>query len=177
VDRDDRQKDKAKIKSLGLPMGQQRKRVERQLDGCQGDGPVVANGCIFCRDKSKQCKTKRGTPRLPVVLVLMSLFVVKGETMGNMSYCRFENTALDMQECADALEAMMEGEDDCLSERERRGLKIMLEIMGNIIANVADHLNVDYEKVLDEMMDNPDRLEEQLNETFTGIYQEDDCDE
>jgi hypothetical protein len=112
-----------------------------------------------------------------VVLVLMSLFVVKGETMGNMSYCRFENTALDMQECADALEAMMEGEDDCLSERERRGLKIMLEIMGNIIANVADHLNVDYEKVLDEMMDNPDRLEEQLNETFTGIYQEDDCDE
>ena len=43
--------------------------------------------------------------------------------MGNMSYCRFENTARDLRDCLQALE---NGELDDLSSYEKDGLQQIL---------------------------------------------------
>ncbi len=51
--------------------------------------------------------------------------------MGNMSYCRFENTARDLQDCLDAIE---NGEiNDLSSQYEVDGLEELLEICKNIV--------------------------------------------
>ena len=44
--------------------------------------------------------------------------------MGNMSYCRFENTARDLRDCLDAIE---NEEIDDLSSYEKDGLESLLE--------------------------------------------------
>ena len=45
--------------------------------------------------------------------------------MGNMSYCRFENTARDLRDCLQAIE---NGELDDLSSYERDGLEELLDL-------------------------------------------------
>tara|TARA_R100000781_G_scaffold54842_1_gene35800 strand:+ start:943 stop:1155 length:213 start_codon:yes stop_codon:yes gene_type:complete len=45
--------------------------------------------------------------------------------MANMSYCRFENTAGDLQDC---LEAIENGEINDLNQYEIRGIKDVLEL-------------------------------------------------
>jgi len=50
--------------------------------------------------------------------------------MGNMSYCRFENTARDLKDCVDALE---NGETQELSNREIEGLEDLLRSCESII--------------------------------------------
>jgi len=47
--------------------------------------------------------------------------------MANMSYCRMENTARDLQDCVDAIEAgdYAHGE---MSRSEQRGLKDIVEL-------------------------------------------------
>jgi len=50
--------------------------------------------------------------------------------MGNMSYCRFENTARDLADCLDALE---NGEHtEGLSSYEKRGLEDLLSYCDEI---------------------------------------------
>ena len=44
--------------------------------------------------------------------------------MGNMSYCRFENTARDLRDCVSAIE---NGELDDLSSYEKDGLEELLD--------------------------------------------------
>jgi hypothetical protein len=44
--------------------------------------------------------------------------------MGNMSYCRFENTARDLRDCLQAIE---NGELDDLSSYEKDGLESLLD--------------------------------------------------
>jgi hypothetical protein len=44
--------------------------------------------------------------------------------MGNMSYCRFENTARDLGDCLDAIE---NGETNDLSAYETSGLRDLLD--------------------------------------------------
>ena len=44
--------------------------------------------------------------------------------MGNMSYCRFENTSRDLLDCLQAIE---NGELDDLSSYEKDGLESLLE--------------------------------------------------
>ena len=44
--------------------------------------------------------------------------------MGNMSYCRFENTARDLRDCLQAIE---NGETDDLSSYEQDGLESLLD--------------------------------------------------
>lgn len=48
-----------------------------------------------------------------------------------MSYCRYENTSLDMQDVVDTLYDSDCGED--LSQYERRGLKTILELAKDIV--------------------------------------------
>lgn len=50
--------------------------------------------------------------------------------MSNMSYCRFENTSDDLQDC---LSAIYNGETDDLNEYEQRGLKKILNIARTIV--------------------------------------------
>jgi len=50
--------------------------------------------------------------------------------MGNMSYCRFENTAADMQDCIWAIE---EGDTYDLSKYELRAIRDFLELARMIV--------------------------------------------
>ena len=50
--------------------------------------------------------------------------------MSNMSYCRFENTSDDLQDC---LNAIYNGETEDLNEYEQRGLKKILNIARTIV--------------------------------------------
>ena len=51
--------------------------------------------------------------------------------MPNMSYCRYENTSLDMQDVVDTLYDSDVTED--LSTYERRGLRTILELAKEIV--------------------------------------------
>ena len=53
-----------------------------------------------------------------------------------MSYCRFENTAQDLNDC---LRAIQDGEMDDLSQYERRGLNELLYYAGQIV-NYTDNI-------------------------------------
>jgi hypothetical protein len=58
----------------------------------------------------------------------------KGETiMGNMSYCRFENTLGDLQDCE---EHLFDTEE--LSESEKRARKRLIELCRNIAAQTEE---------------------------------------
>ena len=51
--------------------------------------------------------------------------------MSNMSYCRFENTARDLEDCLDAIR---DGEiNDLSSQYEVDGLEELLELCKNIV--------------------------------------------
>ena len=50
--------------------------------------------------------------------------------MGNMSYCRFENTARDLQDCVNAINR---GEIDELNDYEVEGLRDILELCKEIL--------------------------------------------
>jgi len=56
--------------------------------------------------------------------------------MGNMSYCRFENTAIALQDCIDAVEELMDhnGKDEhneALSTSEKVAFEELIEIADN----------------------------------------------
>jgi len=55
--------------------------------------------------------------------------------MGNMSYCRFENTARDLKDCVEALE---NGETQELSNREIEGLEDLLRSCESIFQMKED---------------------------------------
>ena len=57
--------------------------------------------------------------------------------MANMSYCRFENTTSDMEDCIYAIE---NGETDELSTYEVNALEDFVQIAKNII-NLEDEIN------------------------------------
>jgi len=50
--------------------------------------------------------------------------------MGNMSYCRFENTSRDLLDCLDAIQS---GEIDDLNDYEQSGLRGILEYAKEIV--------------------------------------------
>ena len=58
--------------------------------------------------------------------------------MPNMSYCRYENTSLDMQDVVDGLYDSDVDED--LSNYEQRGLRTILELAKEIVG-MEDKIN------------------------------------
>ena len=58
--------------------------------------------------------------------------------MPNMSYCRYENTSLDMQDVVDTLWDSNVDED--LSQSEVRGLRTILDLARDII-DMEDKIN------------------------------------
>ncbi len=65
--------------------------------------------------------------------------------MGNMSYCRFENTTRDLADC---VRAIQDGETDDLSQYEKRGLNELLYYAGQIVHFADDIMETlkEYEK-------------------------------
>jgi len=63
---------------------------------------------------------------------------LKTKDMPNMSYCRYENTSLDMQDVVDTLYDSDCSED--LSSYERRGLRTILELAEEIVG-MEDKIN------------------------------------
>lgn len=58
--------------------------------------------------------------------------------MANMSYCRFENTLADLQDC---LDAMVDGEDENLSASEQKAKERLIKLCVDIaydFGNVGD---------------------------------------
>lgn len=53
--------------------------------------------------------------------------------MSNLSYCRFENTVGDLQDCCDAWE-----DSDDLSQSEERSRKRLLQLCQDIVAEYGD---------------------------------------
>ena len=54
--------------------------------------------------------------------------------MGNMSYCRFQNTRSDLEDCRDALDEM--GQDiESLSDEEREAAADLIDICRHITDN------------------------------------------
>ena len=63
--------------------------------------------------------------------------------MSNMSYCRFQNTAQDLQDCLDAMEELynLDGENsdgEKLSESEYRAMKEIIELSVEIVNSYND---------------------------------------
>ena len=58
--------------------------------------------------------------------------------MPNMSYCRYENTSLDMQDVVDTLYDSDVDED--LSDYEQRGLRTILELAKELVG-MEDKIN------------------------------------
>ena len=67
--------------------------------------------------------------------------------MGNMSYCRFENTAADLRDC---LSAIHRGETDDLSSYEIAGLTNIMDMAHELI------------EIEDDILELLDRLKEQV---------------
>ena len=51
--------------------------------------------------------------------------------MSNMSYCRFENTLLDLRDCRDAL-ISIDGDLDQLSDTEKRAAQRLIDVCRDI---------------------------------------------
>jgi len=60
--------------------------------------------------------------------------------MGNMSYCRFENTARDLEDCVEAIDNK---ETNDLSDYEVRGLEKILRY-AKYIVELEDEILKDY---------------------------------
>ena len=60
--------------------------------------------------------------------------------MGNMSYCRFENTLADMEDCLNALENGLDAEE--LSEYEIRALRNFADVAESIASRTQQIENV-----------------------------------
>lgn len=64
--------------------------------------------------------------------------------MPNMSYCRFQNTAMDLDDCQSALEAMTNEAERPLSCEELAAAKRLLKTCLSIISIVAETVDLDF---------------------------------
>ena len=63
--------------------------------------------------------------------------------MSNMSYCRFQNTVLDLDECGDVLEELLGGDSEALSEEELAASKRLVNKCIDILQLLCDQSDVD----------------------------------
>ena len=84
--------------------------------------------------------------------------------MSNMSYCRFQNTARDLDDCADAIEGLMCSEQEPLSDEELRAAKRLVESCARIVQLLADEMPLKGEDAPDR-----DRFERMVPATLDSI--------
>jgi len=78
--------------------------------------------------------------------------------MGNMGYCRFENTVGDLGECQLALENMLDCNEAQLSKTERSKARELIRTCHEILMLVQEHSGLDTEEFMDKMELNSDRV-------------------
>jgi hypothetical protein len=93
--------------------------------------------------------------------------------MGNMSYCRFQNTAMDLQDCVSALEDMSQDGFD-LSRHEVEGLKSLIRNMAKAMQILGDTTGIEeVEDLVYLMADDQDKLVKKFklccDETADGL--------
>ena len=68
----------------------------------------------------------------------------KTNNMGNMSYCRFRNTLMDLQDCINTIEA---GEltDESIDREELSALLEMRDLCEYFVENLSEEINNIYE--------------------------------
>ena len=64
--------------------------------------------------------------------------------MANMSYCRFHNTVIDLEDCINTLEGYNEGELKDLSEDEKRAINKLLGKQLERLNEIKDLIDEDY---------------------------------
>ena len=71
--------------------------------------------------------------------------------MSNMSYCRFENTAADFQDCVSVvMESIENGESVDLSRTEQRSAVDLFMQARDIVQEIADVIGKDVEDLHDD---------------------------
>ena len=73
--------------------------------------------------------------------------------MANMSYCRFYNTVIDLEDCINTLEVYNEGELKDLSIDEKKALKKMLTEQLSRLNEVKEIIDDDYEGDIDKWLE------------------------
>ena len=74
--------------------------------------------------------------------------------MANMSYCRFHNTLLDLNDCESALNAFINDDENTIeSAEERRKAKQLIELCSYIAENYTAEDIDEYAKHYDESED------------------------
>lgn len=73
--------------------------------------------------------------------------------MSNMSYCRFRNTLGDLDDCKDALEAMMYEGEAALDAEELVAAKNLVKTCAEILMTVAEASGIDSDTILDAALD------------------------
>lgn len=83
--------------------------------------------------------------------------------MGNMSYCRFENTSLDLLDCQRALVELLELSTGPLSESELQAATRLVTYCLGVVRAVAEEAGLEVQD-LDEM--DPDKLRRVVGEAL-----------
>lgn len=77
----------------------------------------------------------------------------------NMSYCRFENTNRDLNDCAEAIEELLnDANTEPLSDTETRAAAALIERCADIIVLVCETLCIEPDDLLDATT--PKRVQE-----------------
>lgn len=91
--------------------------------------------------------------------------------MSNMSYCRFQNTATDLDDCRDALDALVNCDDDAsLSQEELRAAVRLVKTCAEIISLLAEVGDFgDGEDMLEFLGDFNGKLDDQIRGTLSRL--------
>ena len=90
--------------------------------------------------------------------------------MPNMSYCRFENTNYDLDDCIVAIGRMMDSQEGPLSDRELRAAKQLAGNALELVSMLADLAGLDMDDLdssLDPLDDAIDIVQDMASETPT----------
>ncbi|MGO1069591.1 hypothetical protein [Lysobacter sp. CA199] len=82
--------------------------------------------------------------------------------MSNMSYCRFQNTALALKDCESVLEELADGDPARLSDEELRAAQRLVTSCLNIVQFLAERGSLEFEPDMDLAT-----VVEELNEAAT----------
>lgn len=69
--------------------------------------------------------------------------------MANMSYCRFQNTALALSTCEEVLEDMVDGDPERLSDDELSAAQRLVTSCLNIVQLLAERGGLDFAADMD----------------------------
>lgn len=69
--------------------------------------------------------------------------------MGNMSYCRFQNTSMDLDDCQGAIEDLASRDAGSLSREELAAAKRLVRTCIDIVSLIAEEGGLEVEELID----------------------------